>query len=449
MDRGNTAVAQVSIAQQECTDEAAAKVARDDQTFRPVIVAPSYNNARALPDVVRRVAKILLPVIIVNDGSTDETPRVLDDLQERYPSASITVVTHDRNRGKAAALRTAFATARASGFTHAATIDTDGQLEPEEIPNLLAAAQQCPWALVLGRRDYSVTGLPRMRLAGWYTTSLGVWLETGILVRDTQCGLRVYPLRLFDVVRAGASRFGMESEIIARAAWASCPIVEVPVTCHYSPDDGVSHFRPWRDGVHQFLMHAKLTLRRLVPWPHRRLDRTMADVSPLPTRAGGHPVKWPQGFDLARAVDPRVLWGQLRESRLRQLIVAGAVGIGTFMASLPLGVLHTPVGLYAAVRLRVHWLPVLLGTMLAWSPAHEPIRRTAITIGHWVLRWRGPAWHETGAATLDFLPLFTRFPLEWTFGGVVVGFICNWIVIAILMLVFRLIPVREVNGISE
>lgn len=432
----------------------------DKARFRPVVVVPTYNNAASLRDVLRRLSALSLPIIIVNDGSTDATAAILAEAQSHASPSHLTVLTHDLNRGKAAALRTAFDAAGDAGFTHAATVDSDGQLDPEEIPELLAAARDCPLALVLGQRDYSVDGLPRTRLAGWYTTSLGVWLETGILVRDTQCGLRVYPLRLFEVVRPGAARFGMESEIIARAVWAGCPIVEVPATCHYFSEGGVSHFRPWRDGVHQFLMHAKLTLRRLNPWPHQRLQPPAAPGTkgriPLsegaagsPLRAAGRPVMRPRPFRPFRDMNPVVLWAQLRESRLHQLIVAGAFGIGMFLASLPLWILHMPLGLYAAARLRIHWLPVAFGTSLVWTPLHEALSRTGITLGHWLIRWRGPDWEEADAAGFAFASMFGRFPLEWILGGIIVAFLMNWITIGTLMLLFRVIPVRESNTLRK
>src|SRR4051794_37254441 len=92
--------------------------------FRPVAVAPTFNNAATLAGVLRRVRDQGLHVIVVNDGCTDATAEVL----AREAAGDVTVVTHERNRGKAAALYTGFSTAIAAGYTHAVTIDTDGQL---------------------------------------------------------------------------------------------------------------------------------------------------------------------------------------------------------------------------------------------------------------------------------------------------------------------------------
>src|SRR4051794_20824523 len=108
----------------------------EDFALRPVVVAPTFNNAGTLGDVVGRCVALGLPAIVVNDGSTDGT----EDLLREMAGESVIVVTHARNRGKAAALQTGFAVACERGFTHAVTIDTDAQLDPEEIPALLEAA---------------------------------------------------------------------------------------------------------------------------------------------------------------------------------------------------------------------------------------------------------------------------------------------------------------------
>ncbi len=214
----------------------------DKRAFRPVVIAPTYNNAASVIGVLDRIERIGTPMIVVDDGATDETPALLAEWARQPHEVPVQVVTHPENRGKAAALRTGFVRAKRLDFTHAVTMDTDGQLEPEEIPTLLAAAAAMPDAFVLGRREEDTPGLPRSNLVGRYTSGLGLWGEIGVVVHDSPCGLRVYPLRLFDVVPCWAGRFGFEAEIIARAVWAGCPLVDVPVSCRYpTHEECVSH----------------------------------------------------------------------------------------------------------------------------------------------------------------------------------------------------------------
>ena len=140
------------------------------ERFQPAVVAPSFNNAATLAGIVRRVRALDLPLIVVNDGSTDDTAAILAGLSAA--DAGVTVVTHPRNRGKAAALARGFAAAAGAGYTHAATIDTDGQLDPEQIPSLLSLARRNPHGLVIGQRDENTEGYPSKNRLGRRVSNL-------------------------------------------------------------------------------------------------------------------------------------------------------------------------------------------------------------------------------------------------------------------------------------
>src|SRR5688572_26002721 len=119
-------------------------------TFNPVVVAPTYNNADTLAGVLGRLDAQGFPIIVVNDGSTDGTADVIADWLKQPRGHAAHADAHPRNRGKAAALKTGFALARRLGYTHALSIDTDGQLAPEQVPQMFALAGRNPDALVLG-----------------------------------------------------------------------------------------------------------------------------------------------------------------------------------------------------------------------------------------------------------------------------------------------------------
>jgi glycosyltransferase involved in cell wall biosynthesis len=238
--------------------------------FRATILMPTYNNAGTLPDVVRRAQALHLPNIIVNDGSTDSTSAWLAQRQNVAGGHQFHIVTHRVNRGKGAALQTGFAEALKLGYTHAVTIDTDGQLDPEDIPSLLAAAQSNPQAFVLGYRDDQSADYPARSRLGRRLSNLAIRLECRARVRDSQCGLRVYPLEVLEEAqgRCKAGRFGYEVEIITHAAWSGCQIINLPVRCRYFPGpQRVTHFRPWRDSMHGIRLHAKLLGWRWLPLP--------------------------------------------------------------------------------------------------------------------------------------------------------------------------------------
>src|SRR5436305_6135741 len=154
--------------------------------FRPVVLAPTFNNARTLADVLRRIGDLGLPTIVVNDGATDDTAAILEQWRLSDAGARI-VLIHERNRGKAAALRTGFAHAASAGFSHAVTIDTDGQLDPIEIPKLVDAARRTPGALVLGCRDEAAPDYPGKSRLGRRVSNRLVLRESGARVGDSQC----------------------------------------------------------------------------------------------------------------------------------------------------------------------------------------------------------------------------------------------------------------------
>ena len=116
-------------------------------SFRPVVLVPTFNNAGTLGDVLERVGQLGIATFVINDGSTDETAHILRQI------GSVTVLTHPSNQGKAAALRSGFIAAAQNGFTHAVTIDADGQHDPEQIPTMLEMALAHPEAIILGVRD--------------------------------------------------------------------------------------------------------------------------------------------------------------------------------------------------------------------------------------------------------------------------------------------------------
>src|SRR4051812_31287807 len=306
--------------------------------FVPVVIAPTFNNAGTLLDVLGRVDAQGVPAIVVDDGSTDATPALLADWAQRPRDHRVQVVTHPRNRGKAAALRTGFAAALEAGYTHAVTLDTDGQLDPEQIPDLLAVAREHPTAIVVGTRDTTADGYPARSLLGRRVSNMFVWMESGVRVSDSQCGMRVYPLDFIRSVRRTAGRYGFETEILTRAGWAGRPVVETPVRCHYLPRGRrVSHFRPWRDSILGFLMHVRLVGAALWPWTGGAGRAATAGANALTAEqaAALRPLKSLRGF--ARWLSPVAVWRKLREEPVagpERTAFAGGVGIGAFIANL-------------------------------------------------------------------------------------------------------------------
>lgn len=204
---------------------------------------PTYNNATTIVDVVRRVHRQMRDIIVVNDGCTDDTPALLASLD-----FEVTVVSLERNKGKGAALVAGFRKAKEMGFTHALTIDADGQHYPEDIPVLVRALEVRPNALIVGSRQFTDKNMSGKSKFANRFSNFWFRLQTTISLPDTQTGMRIYPLNQLYGLPILTSRYEAELELLVFAAWHNVPLVPVPIRVYYPPrEERVSHFVPARD----------------------------------------------------------------------------------------------------------------------------------------------------------------------------------------------------------
>ncbi len=204
---------------------------------RACVLVPAFDAAETLGAVLSGLRETLgLPVLVVDDGSTDETSRVA-----RVAGAEVT--RHARNRGKGAALMTGLAEAERRGFTQAVTVDADGQHPAASAQRVLHGSDD-PRALVLGVRNLDRDGAPASNRFGNQVSNFFLSTFAGRPLADTQCGLRRYPVRETLELRAHARGYALEAEVVLRALARGLPLVEVPIDVVYpAPEDSRSHFR--------------------------------------------------------------------------------------------------------------------------------------------------------------------------------------------------------------
>ena len=215
------------------------------------ILIPTYNNASTVGDVVGRCLPLGLPVMVVDDGSTDSTAGVLAGIP------GIQVLRHPRNRGKGRALKTGLGAARKEGFRYAVTLDADGQHFPEDIPALLAV--QAPRTLSVGSRNLRAEGMPGGNTFANKFSNFWFTLQTLRRLPDTQTGFRLYPLEDLPWTGLLTSRYEAELTLLVFSAWRSLSLKPVPVRVAY-PEDRVSHFRPVRDFLRISLLNTVLCI---------------------------------------------------------------------------------------------------------------------------------------------------------------------------------------------
>jgi glycosyltransferase involved in cell wall biosynthesis len=244
-----------------------------------LVLIPSYNpGARAL-DTVRAARANWDPVWVVVDGSTDGSAEALSALAARDPS--LRVLVRARNGGKGAAILDGLMAAQRAGFTHALTMDADGQHPPDCIASFMQASLTAPGAMILGDPVFDAS-VPLIRLRGrrisnWCTNITTLWAG----IHDTLFGFRVYPIDPLVAIMQRTRwmrRFDFDAEAAVRLSWRGVPAVNLPAPVRYfRPDEGgVSHFHYGRDNVLLTSMYLRLFLGfgiRL-PWlVARRLSR--------------------------------------------------------------------------------------------------------------------------------------------------------------------------------
>ncbi|MDD3875284.1 MAG: DUF2062 domain-containing protein [Bacteroidales bacterium] len=237
--------------------------------FKACVIIPTYNNQLTLAKVIRGVLSMTAHVIVVNDGSTDDTREVLS----HFPQ--IQQVDYQLNKGKGHALLSGFKKALELGYEYAVTIDSDGQHKPEELTSFLDAFERNSGSLVVGDRNLkNITHLPSRNSFANKFSNFWFNVQTGLKLTDTQTGYRLYPLHLFKNRKYFSVKYEFELEVLVRAAWQGVNIVSIPIDAYYPPpEERVTHFRPFRDFMRISVLNFVLTTLAIVYFLPRQLFR--------------------------------------------------------------------------------------------------------------------------------------------------------------------------------
>lgn len=230
-------------------------------------VIPTYQNAKTLLKVVADVHRVVDTVFVVDDGSNDGTAALLDKATGNERPEK--VLTHPKNCGKGAALKTGLTYARQQGFRYAVTVDADGQHRADDISALLKAVEEEPDALAIGSRGLQHENMPAKSTFANRFSNFWFALQTLQRLPDTQSGLRIYPLRCLHGLRWMSARYEAELTLLVFSAWAGVKLLPVPVSVYYPPrDQRVTHFRPGRDFTRISVLNTLLCFLMVVyGWP--------------------------------------------------------------------------------------------------------------------------------------------------------------------------------------
>ena len=248
-------------------------------SFSPCFLIPVYNHHLVIGRTVERLAQHGLPIFIVDDGSDKATQQALADIAAREPLVRLHRLPV--NRGKGAAVMRGFREACSAGMSHALQIDADGQHDLNDVDKFLAASKQDSKAVICGQPIYD-DSIPAGRKYGRYLTHVWVWIETlSFDIKDAMCGFRLYPLQETCKLISETdlpSRMDFDIAVVVKLAWRGLRFINIPTRVIY-PEDGVSHFRLWRDNAQISRTHAQLFFGMLFRLPKilfHRLSRQHA-----------------------------------------------------------------------------------------------------------------------------------------------------------------------------
>lgn len=321
------------------------------------VIIPTYNNNRTLKRVVDGVLEHFKvhEVIIVNDGSTDETKSILDHYSE------VTQIHFPSNKGKGYALRKGFEKALELGFTHAITIDSDGQHFPDDIPLLINASQSAPETLFIGSRNMKQEGVPAKSSFGNKFSNFWFWFETGNKLDDTQSGFRLYPISLMPK-KWFTNKFEFEIECIVRSAWKGIPVKNIPIQIKYDETERVSHFRPFKDFTRISILNTFLvivTLLYIIPRSFFRLFKKKS---------------------LRQFIKDDILG-----SKDSPKVKSASLALGVFIGIIPIWGFQTIAALGIATALKLNKLLTFAATNISIPPMIPLIVIAALKIGSIVL----------------------------------------------------------------
>ena len=365
-----------------------------------IVVIPTYNNAGTILQVIADVRRYADDMLVVDDGSTDETSGLLRSAE------GIRTIGYARNRGKGYALRRALEAATEWGFRYALTIDADGQHYADDIPVFLEHAERRPDTLLIGARNLAADNMPSKNTFANRFSNFWFAVETGIRLSDTQSGFRLYPLPKLRGIRLLTSRYEFEVEIIVRAAWRGVRVENVPIRVYYAPpEERVSHFRPLKDFTRISILNTLLVLGALLyyyPWRFLRSltrENIRAFVRSHITHSGESPCRLAAAVGLGICCGILPVWGyQLWVAlgaahllRLNKVVAAlcSNVSIPPMIPFILYGSLRIGAGLWGA-KFSLHLSDMSLaaaGAMLGQYVVGSFVLAAACGIGAWGLGW--------------------------------------------------------------
>jgi glycosyltransferase involved in cell wall biosynthesis len=335
--------------------------------LKACVIIPTYNNAATLAKVIEDVAKYSEHIIVVNDGSTDNTVEIVKQ------APVVQFINYEKNVGKGWALRKAFRYATDKGYKYAITIDSDGQHFAKDLPAFIHKLEEEPNAIIIGARNMGQASVPGGSSFGNKFSNFWFRVETGIISPDTQSGYRLYPLEPLKKMRFITRKYEFEIEVLVRAAWKGVKVISVPVTVYYAPAaERVSHFRPFKDFFRISILNTILVLITLLYIKPRDLIRTL----------------------FSRKRMKKVLDEHLFNPHHSPQLKAVSVAFGIFMGIVPIWGFQLAVAIFLAILFKLNKPLVIIAANISIPPMIPVIIFLSYKMG--------ALWMGANAMQIDF-----------------------------------------------
>ncbi len=304
------------------------------------VIIPTFNNAVTLANVIKDVLQYTENIIVVNDGSTDDTIEIL----KQFPK--VTDLSYEKNEGKGFALRAGIKLAENIGYNYAITLDADGQHLASDLPQFIDFLDDKKDAIIIGARN--MNGQDQKHGSSFANKFSNFWfrIETGIKHPDTQSGFRLYPLKKVNKLNYFSSKYEFEIEVIVRNAWRGVDIEAVPINVYYPPEEEhISHFRPFKDFLRISVLNTVLVI--------------VAFFYGLPARLF---------YYLKKKNFRQIIKEDVLQTKDNNLQISKAVGFGFFMGIVPIWGWQTVVALALSQYLKLNKAIVILAANISIPP---------------------------------------------------------------------------------
>lgn len=366
------------------------------------VLIPTYNNAGSLAEVIKNVLAYTTQVIVVNDGSTDNTSAILSEFKD------IHIVSYTPNRGKGIALRTGIKEAAKLGYEYAIAMDSDGQHYAYDLPNFVEQILETPGALIVGARNLNQENVPGKSSFGNRFSNFWFWAETGLRLPDTQSGYRLYPVQKLAKKKYFTRKYEFEIEVMVRASWSGIPVISIPISVYYPPaDERVSHFRPFKDFSRISVLNTFLVLIAFL---------------------------WIKPRDFVKLIFSREGWRKIwkaifvnpQESNNTK---AASIGFGIFMGIVPVWGFQLLIGIPLAVFFKLNKTLFILAANISIFPFTAFILAASLVTGKLVLGDKH--WFAVHTMTLE---QFKHAGIAFFLGGTVLAVVAGIVAYLITLL---------------